>query len=150
MSKKFGSAGPKTVKKSGPQKVNADPWCSPTLTLKLSVVPTANLTTVFFPRTYPVQVARTFLQFLIFSYSTTALLLEPCRRLSLGPRIHKVDLFDLSCTFYQHRKANVASVVHFPGINPYCCLLISSLSLSLASIILSHIFIIWLISFTPL
>ena len=26
--------------------VNADPWCSPTLTLKLSVVPTAHLTTV--------------------------------------------------------------------------------------------------------
>ena len=29
--------------------LNADPWCSPTLTLKLSVVPTAHLTTVSLP-----------------------------------------------------------------------------------------------------
>ena len=29
--------------------LNADPWCSPTLTLKFSVVPTAHLTTVSFP-----------------------------------------------------------------------------------------------------
>ena len=29
--------------------LNADPWCSPTLTLKLSVVPTAQLTTVSLP-----------------------------------------------------------------------------------------------------
>ena len=29
--------------------LNADPWCSPTLTLKLSVVPTAHLTTVLLP-----------------------------------------------------------------------------------------------------
>ena len=30
-------------------KFNADPWCSPTLTLKLSVVPIAHLTTVSLP-----------------------------------------------------------------------------------------------------
>ena len=29
--------------------LNADPWCSPTLTLKLFVVPTAHLTTVLLP-----------------------------------------------------------------------------------------------------
>ena len=29
--------------------LNADPWCNPTLTLKLSVVPTAHLTTVLLP-----------------------------------------------------------------------------------------------------
>ena len=29
--------------------LNADPWCSPTLTLKLFVVPTAHLTTVSLP-----------------------------------------------------------------------------------------------------
>ena len=29
--------------------LNADPWCSPTLTLKLSVVPIAHLTTVLLP-----------------------------------------------------------------------------------------------------
>ena len=50
--------------------LNADPWCSPTLTLKLSVVPTAHLTTFRFPHTYPVLVAHTFPLFRIFSYST--------------------------------------------------------------------------------
>ena len=83
-------------------RLNADPWCSPTLTLKLSVVPTFLLHTspLFrFPHTYPVQVAHTFPPFLIFSYSTTALPAEPCHKLPLGPRIHKVALFNLPCTF---------------------------------------------------
>ena len=35
----------------------------------------------------------------IFSYSTTALPVEPCRKPSLGPQIHNVALFDLPCTF---------------------------------------------------
>ena len=79
--------------------LNADPWCSPTLTLKLSVVPTAHLTTVSLPHTYPVLVVHTFPLFLIFSYSTTALPVEPCRKPSLGPQIHNVALFDLPFTF---------------------------------------------------
>ena len=68
-----------TVNRNG---LNADPWCSPTLTLKLSVVLTAHLTTVSFTsyisctsRTYffaipdfLIQVAHTFSPFLIFSY----------------------------------------------------------------------------------
>ena len=49
--------------------------------------------------TYPEQVADTFPPFLIFSYSITTLLSEPCRKLSLGPRIHNEALFDLPCTF---------------------------------------------------
>ena len=79
--------------------LNADPWCSPTLTLKLSVVPTAHLTTVSLPHTYPVLVVHTFPLFRIFSYSTTTLHAEPCRKLSLGPRIHNVAVFDLPSTF---------------------------------------------------
>ena len=85
-----------TANKNG---LNDDPWCSPTLTLKLSVVPTAHLTTVLFPHAYPVHVAHTFTLFLIFSYSIKALPVEPCRKLSLGPQIHNVALFDLPCTF---------------------------------------------------
>ena len=82
--------------------LNADPWCSPTLTLKLSVVPTAVLHTSLlfrFPHTYSILVAHSFPLFRIFSYSTTAFPVEPCRKLSLGPRIHNVALFDLPCTF---------------------------------------------------
>ena len=79
--------------------INADPWCSPTLTLKLSVVIIAHSPLFCFPHTYPVQVAHTFPLFRIFSYSTTALSEKPCRKFSLGPRIHNVALFDLTCTF---------------------------------------------------
>ena len=79
--------------------LNADFWCNPTLTLKLSAVPTAHLTTASLPHTYPVLVAHTFPLFRIFSYSTTAPPVEPCRKLSLGPRIHNVAFFDLPCTF---------------------------------------------------
>ena len=82
--------------------LNADPWCSPTLTLKLSVVPTAHLTTISLP-SYISCTSRTyFLLFLIFSCRTTALPVEPCRKLSLGPRIHNVTLFDLPVFFHQH------------------------------------------------
>ena len=79
--------------------LNADPWCNPTLTLKLSVVLLHTSPLFRFPRIYPVQVAHTFPLLLIFSYSITALPAEPCRKLSLGPRIHNVALFDLPCTF---------------------------------------------------
>ena len=54
--------------------LNADPWCSPSLILKLSVVPTAVLHTssLFrFARTYPVQVAHTFPNFLIQYHSSS-------------------------------------------------------------------------------
>ena len=40
---------------------------------------------------YPVLIADTFPLFRIFSYTTTALSAEPCRKLSLGPRIHNAD-----------------------------------------------------------
>ena len=79
--------------------LNADPWCSPTLTLKLSVVPTAHLTTVSLPSYISCTSRRYFFANLGFLYSTTALLLEPCRKLSLDPRIHNEVLFDLPCTF---------------------------------------------------
>ena len=87
-----------TAKRNG---LNADPWCSPTLTLKLSVVPTAHLTTVSLPSYISCTscTVHTFPLFQIFSYSTTALPVEPCRKPSLGPRIHNVALFDLPCTF---------------------------------------------------
>ena len=78
---------------------NADPWCSPTLTLKLSVVPIAHLTTVSL-FSYMSCTSRTYFSlFLILSYRTTALSAEPCRKLSLGLRIHNVAIFDLPCTF---------------------------------------------------
>ena len=77
----------------------ADPWCSPILTLKLSVVPTAHLTTVSLPSYISCTSCTYFPLFLIFSYSTTALPVEPCRKLSLGPRIHNVAVFDFPCTF---------------------------------------------------
>ena len=58
----------------------ADPWCSTTLILKLSVVPTAHLTTVSLSL-YISYTSRTYFPlFLIFSYSTTALSAEPCRK----------------------------------------------------------------------
>ena len=79
--------------------LNADPWCSPTLTLKLSGVPTAQLTTVSLPSYICCTSCTYFPPFLIFSYSSTAIPVEPCRKLFLGLRIHKVALFDLSCTF---------------------------------------------------
>ena len=85
-------------------KLNADPWCGPTLTLKLSIDPTAHLTTVSLPSYIYLQVVHTFPLFRIFSYSTTALLAKPCRKLSLGPRIHNVALFDLSLTFFPFLK----------------------------------------------
>ena len=78
--------------------LSAYPWCSPTLILKLSVVPAAHFTTVLLP-SYPVQVVHTFLKFPIFSYSTIALLSEPCCKLSLGPQIHNLVLFHLPFTF---------------------------------------------------
>ena len=56
-----------TANKNG---LNADPWCSPTLTLKLSVVLAAHLTTVSLPSYISCIVAHTFPLFLIFSYST--------------------------------------------------------------------------------
>ena len=80
-------------------RLNADPWCSPTLTLKLSVVPTAHLTTASLP-SYISCTSCTYFSpipnFLIQYYSSSV---EPCRKLSLGPRIHNVALFDLPCTF---------------------------------------------------
>ena len=85
-----------TAKRNG---LNADPWCSPTLTLKLSVVPTAHLTTVSLPSYISCTSCTYFPLFRIFSYSTTALPVEPCRKPSLGPGIHNVALFDLPCTF---------------------------------------------------
>ena len=78
---------------------NADTWCSPTLTLKLSVVPIAHLTTVSLSSYISCTTRTYFPLFLIFSYSTTALPVELCRKLSLGPRIHNVALFDLPCPF---------------------------------------------------
>ena len=80
-------------------RLNADPWCSSTLTLKLSVFLLHTSLLFRFPHTYPVLVLHTFPLFRIFSYSTTALPVEPCRKLSLGPRIHNVALFNLPCTF---------------------------------------------------
>ena len=74
---------------------NADPWCTPTLTLKLSVVPIAHLTTVSLSSC----ISCTSLLFLIFSYCTTALTTELYCKLSLGLQIHNVALFDLLCTF---------------------------------------------------
>ena len=57
--------------------LNADPWCSPTLTLKLSVVPTAHLTTVSFPlyisctsHTYFSTILDFLIQYHSFSYRT--------------------------------------------------------------------------------
>ena len=79
--------------------LNADPWCSLTLTLKFSVVPTAHLTTVSLPSYISCTSCTYFSTIRIFSYNTTALPAEPCRKLSLGPRIHNVALFDLPCTF---------------------------------------------------
>ena len=70
--------------------LNADSWCSSTLTLKLSVVPTAHLTIVSLP---------SYISCTSFSCSTTALPVEPCRKFSLGPQIHNVALFDLPCSF---------------------------------------------------
>ena len=80
----------------------------------------------FPPRTYPVQVAHTFSLFLIFSYSTIALPARPCRKLSLGPQIHNVALFNLPCTlpstflkqtalFHQHSCRQRGQVVKAPG-----------------------------------
>ena len=79
--------------------LNADPWCNATLTLKLSVVPAAHLTTVSLPSYISCTSCTYFPLFLIFSYSTTALPAEPCRKLFLGSQIHNVALFDLPCTF---------------------------------------------------
>ena len=79
--------------------LNADSWCSPTLTLKLSVVPTAHLTTVSLPSYISCTSCTYFSTIGIFSCSTTALPMQPCRKLSLGPQIHNATLFDLSCIF---------------------------------------------------
>ena len=46
--------------------------------------------------------------------------------------------------------ANIGSVVDFPGLNPNWLSAILVISLSLAYIILSHRFIVWLISLIPL
>ena len=46
--------------------------------------------------------------------------------------------------------ANIGSVVDLPGLNPNWLSAILIISLSLASIILSHSFIVWLISLIPL
>ena len=79
--------------------LNADPWCSPISTLKLSGVATAHLTTVSLP-SYISCTSCTYFSaipdFLIQYHSSS---LETCRKLSLGPRIQNVPLFDLSCTF---------------------------------------------------
>ena len=85
-----------TANKNG---LNADPWCSPTLTLKLSVVPTAHLTTVSLLSYISCTSCTYFSTIPDFSYSTIALPAEPCRKPSLGTRIHNIALFDLSCTF---------------------------------------------------
>ena len=53
--------------------LNANLLCSPNLILKLSEVPTAHLAAVSLPHTYPVQVAHTFLPFLIFQYHRSSL-----------------------------------------------------------------------------
>ena len=84
-----------TAKRNG---LNTDPWCSPTLTLKFSVVPTAHLTTVSLP-SYISCTSCTFPLFRIFLCSTTALSVQPCHKPSLGPQIHNVALFDLPCIF---------------------------------------------------
>ena len=79
--------------------LNADPWCSPILILKFSVVPTAHLITVLLSSYLSCTSCTYFSLFLIFSYSITALPAEPCRKLSQGLRIHNVAVFDLPCTF---------------------------------------------------
>ena len=129
--------------------LKTDSWRSPTLTLKLSVVSIAHLTTVLLSL-YISYTSHTYFSTIPdFLISTTALPAEPCCKLSLGLQILNVALFDLPCTF---PSTFLKQTWHqlFPRINPYCCLLISTLSLSLASIILSHTFIVWLISFIPL
>ena len=85
-----------TVNRKG---LNADPWCSPTLTLKLSVIPTAHLTTVLLPSyisctscTYFSAIPDFLIQYHSFSRGTR-------RKLFLGPRVHNVVLFDLPSTF---------------------------------------------------
>ena len=64
--------------------LNADPWCSPTLTLKFFVIPTAHFTTVSLP-SYISCSSRTYFStipdFLMQYHSSSR---EPCRKLSLG------------------------------------------------------------------
>ena len=85
-----------TANKNG---LNANLWCSPTLTLKLSVVPTAHLTTVSLS-SYISCTSRIYfsviLDFLIQYHNSSA---ELCRKLSLSLRTHNGALFDLPCTF---------------------------------------------------
>ena len=59
--------------------LNADPWCSPTLTLKLSVVPTAHLTTISLPsyisctsRTYFSDIPDFLMQYHSFFFETVS------------------------------------------------------------------------------
>ena len=132
-------------------RLNADPWCSPTLTLKLFVVSTAHLTTVSLTpyisctsRTYFSTIPDFFIQYhssfrgtlqQAISRSTNTQCSSP--RPSPHPSINIL-------------KANMASVVLFPGINPHYFLLISTPSPNLASIVLFHTFTAWLTSCIPL
>ena len=78
--------------------LNADPWCSPTLTLKLCSS-YCILHHCFLP-SYIFCTSRTYFSTIPdFLIQTTALPAEPCRKRSLGLRIHNGTLFDLPCTF---------------------------------------------------
>ena len=82
--------------------LNADPWCSPTFTLKLSVVPTAHLTTILLS-SYISCTSRTYFSTIPdFLCSTTALPAEPCCKLSLGLKIHNAASLTFPVFFYQH------------------------------------------------
>ena len=79
--------------------LNADPWCSPTLILKLYVVPTAHLTFVSLSSYISCTSCIYFFTILDFIMQYHSSSLESCRKVSLGQRIHNVALFDLPCIF---------------------------------------------------
>ena len=127
--------------------LSAEPWWSPTPTLNSLVNPAELLTVV---------VAPSYISWIIFMYHSDV---SANRKHS-----YSSSLGTLSYTFSRSIKAQctafcpsvhfsnsilrqkIASVVLLPGMNPNCCSAIVTSFLILASIILSHNFIVWLMN----
>ena len=121
----------------------ADPWCSPTFTLKYSVFPSLVVTWVW---------QSSYISWMILMYASGNLLFRRLHHISsLGTRSYAfsrsmktmwsylfISLY-FSCSILN---ANIGSVIDLPGLNTNWLSAILVISLSLASIILSHNFIV--------